>query len=392
MNALNDPNKFVALALIQSILYIGSKFSAMITPYISQVFFCLLALCYCHSLVAQDDIYLKGGESLHVDITAEDENQMFYTATAGGKTRKLKKTKVLMVFRDHGTWEVFRYGRSRIIQPQAETDYILTYSRNLIPVKDGRISTPRDSILAILFWNGVHAFFDESEAVSHTLFFAKLKELPPEPESPSQLPSAPQPISRPQSQGGYVAPIGDTLTPINTSSPVTLDKPPALPIARGEFEQKTKKRVEEFEGNVQRLMDRNIDPREVDRIKTQTQTLFIYDTCVIQVSNKYNSTIREYRVIEYLDRITRLPYSEIDVKWAIVNLVGDLRKGEDDLWYGTITFQQRFRGMIEGQVKYEDITTKKMTIVLKLLKETINGQMISQWEVFLSDILVESTN
>ena len=68
-----------------------------------------------------------------------------------------------------------------------------------------------------------------------------------------------------------------------------------------------------------------------------------------------------------------------------------LRRGKDGLWYGTITFQQRFRGMVEGEVRYEDITTKKMTIVLKLLEETINGQSISQWEVFLSDILVEST-
>ena len=139
-------------------------------------------------------------------------------------------------------------------------------------------------------------------------------------------------------------------------------------------------------------MDHRIDAQEVRRIKNRTRALFIHDSSFVEVSSARTQRVRSFRLLTYLDRLTRLPYSKVEVKTAIVNLIGDLRKGENNLWYGTITFQQRFRGMnSDGQVLYEDVTTKKMEVVLKQLLETINGEVISQWEVFLSNIKVEST-
>ena len=85
------------------------------------------------------------------------------------------------------------------------------------------------------------------------MFTARLQELPPEEEMPpGQQPQIDvEVIQQPKEiRTEFVPPIADTIRPAEPETPVTLNTPPALPIARVEFERKTQKRVEEFEGNV----------------------------------------------------------------------------------------------------------------------------------------------
>jgi hypothetical protein len=56
-----------------------------------------------------------------------------------------------------------------------------------------------------------------------------------------------------------------------------------------------------------------------------------------------------------------------------------------------VSLQQRFQGMVDGQVYYSDITNKNIQIKLRTYEKVVEGRTERLWDVFLGDIGVVST-
>ena len=56
-----------------------------------------------------------------------------------------------------------------------------------------------------------------------------------------------------------------------------------------------------------------------------------------------------------------------------------------------VTFVQKFRGFVDGEVVYGDITKRNLTIVLKHYEKAVEGQTVDSWDVFLADVGVVET-
>ena len=63
----------------------------------------------------------------------------------------------------------------------------------------------------------------------------------------------------------------------------------------------------------------------------------------------------------------------------------------DGNYYGTVSFEQVFRGFIDGRIVYEDLTKKSATVVLKAYEQNKEGSTTDAWDVMLSDIGVKYT-
>ena len=79
-------------------------------------------------------------------------------------------------------------------------------------------------------------------------------------------------------------------------------------------------------------------------------------------------------------------YDKIIIEWIEVMMVNELHKGPDGNFYGTISIMQKFSA-IKGDYVYEDVTTKKIEVVLKPYKKPNDlGEDEWHWDVFFSNV------
>ena len=68
-----------------------------------------------------------------------------------------------------------------------------------------------------------------------------------------------------------------------------------------------------------------------------------------------------------------------------------LFRSPDGNLYGTVSFEQEFRGYRDGKLVYSDVTLKHANVVLKMYEKTYEGSTRKIWDVLLSDVGVEAT-
>lgn len=119
--------------------------------------------------------------------------------------------------------------------------------------------------------------------------------------------------------------------------------------------------------------------------------LFVSDSSRVEVSSLHREKKKQFYIKEYLERLRYLPYDKVELVWIKAQMVSRFRKGEDGKYYGIITAQQLFRGFLENEIAYQDVTEKNIEIVLDRYVVFDEGVKKQRWDVFLSDISVQQT-
>jgi hypothetical protein len=141
---------------------------------------------------------------------------------------------------------------------------------------------------------------------------------------------------------------------------------------------------------MQIICQKDADADELNKTIEQALTLFITDAR-IEVSSINRSTVNQFKIKDYLIRMSLLKYQKVVIEWYNIQYTSQLRKGPDGLYYGTIEFEQRFVGITSENLRYEDITRKSVEVVLRSYERYAGGQTTIEWDVFLGDIGVTVT-
>jgi hypothetical protein len=141
---------------------------------------------------------------------------------------------------------------------------------------------------------------------------------------------------------------------------------------------------------MQIICQKDAEADELNKTIEQALSLFVAEAR-IEVSSITRSTVNQFKVKDYLVRMSLLKYEKVLIEWYNVQYTSQLRKGPDGLYYGTIEFEQRFVGITTENMKYEDITRKSVEVVLRPYERLAGGQNTVEWDVFLGDIGVTAT-
>jgi hypothetical protein len=162
-------------------------------------------------------------------------------------------------------------------------------------------------------------------------------------------------------------------------------------VSRKEFEEKAEKKTAQFTDYLKILCDKSAGYEELDKAVNQAVGLFVNEDAVVEVSSNNRNSILRSKIRDYLRKVKQVQYDKIDVKWTHVQYVSDLKPGPDGNLYGTVSFEQEFRGYRDGKMVYSDVTLKHANVVLKTYDKTYEGSTRKVWDVLLSDVGVVAT-
>lgn len=162
-------------------------------------------------------------------------------------------------------------------------------------------------------------------------------------------------------------------------------------VPRKEFEDKAAKKTAQFTDYLKILCDKTASYEQLDKAVNQAVTLFVNEEAMIEVSSNNRNSVLRLKIRDYLKKVKQIQYDRIEVRWTHVQYVNDLKLGPDGNLYGTVSFEQEFRGYRDGKLVYSDVTLKHANVVLKTYEKTYEGSTRKVWDVLLSDVGVEAT-
>ena len=162
-------------------------------------------------------------------------------------------------------------------------------------------------------------------------------------------------------------------------------------VPRKEFEEKAAKKTAQFTDYLKVLCDKTASYEQLDKAVNQAVTLFVNEEAMIEVSSNNRNAVLRLKIRDYLKKVKQIQYDRIEVRWTHVQYVNDLKLGPDGNLYGTVSFEQEFRGYRDGKLVYSDVTLKHANVVLKMYEKTYEGSTRKIWDVLLSDVGVEAT-
>jgi hypothetical protein len=178
---------------------------------------------------------------------------------------------------------------------------------------------------------------------------------------------------------------------IDTSTMTTQHIQELGDVSFAEYEKKALDKTQDLKKYLALLCDRSIDWVEANKAIDLAVDLFVNEDAIVETSSVNNQSITRFKVRDYLKRIKLIQYDRVQIEWANVHYVSKLRKGVDGNYYGTITFEQTFRGYVENKLVYGDVTRKNVEIILKTYNRNVEGKSVPTWDVFLSQIKVVTT-
>lgn len=155
---------------------------------------------------------------------------------------------------------------------------------------------------------------------------------------------------------------------------------------------KAKKKVDDLGFMLTIISDKTTDPLDANTAIENAVKLFINEDATVQVSNVRDTTYRsKFKIREYLRRVKALKYDRVEIEWTSIEYVSDLRLGDDGNFHGVISYAQKFKGIKDGIIIYEDMTKKNTLVIVKPQSLEYDGKTFICWDVFLSDIEVTQT-
>ena len=159
------------------------------------------------------------------------------------------------------------------------------------------------------------------------------------------------------------------------------------------FARRARAKTEAFGEYLRILSDASVDELDQHKAVQEALKLFYDDQRLVEVSSLHREQLSFYKIDDYLNHIRALSYARVELIWNQVAYVNQIRKGEDGEYHGIITVEQIFKGYnSDNLLVYQDVTQKNIDIVVKPLEQVIDGDTVSKWDVYLSDIGVKNTS
>ena len=159
------------------------------------------------------------------------------------------------------------------------------------------------------------------------------------------------------------------------------------------FSRRALKKTEAFSLYLGIISNHSEDELDQDDAIDQSLKLFVDEDRLVEVSSLNSEESEYYNIVEYLHQVRMMPYARVELLWNQIAYVNQIKRSEDGNYHGIITVEQVFRGFNEENVLiYEDMTEKNILVVIKPYSQVVDGIEIEKWDVFLSDIGVQSTS
>ena len=184
-----------------------------------------------------------------------------------------------------------------------------------------------------------------------------------------------------------------TATPATPAAPAATNSDLELAVDKEAFSKKAEKKLDDFKKYVNTICQSSTDRETANKSIDLACGLFASEDAQVEVSSVNSADKAKYKIRVYLGRLQHLgkQYESVSVKYANVNYASRFTKGADGNWHAIVTFVQTFEGFIDGKVVYGDRTKRNLEIIVKKYDKSIDGEVLSGWDVFFEDMGVIQT-
>lgn len=116
-----------------------------------------------------------------------------------------------------------------------------------------------------------------------------------------------------------------------------------------------------------------------------------HDPVTMQTTGRNGRKYRPKRMTLYLDNLRKLPYSKVVVESADAVRVDQITETEDGKYKAIAYYFQKFIGMRDGKVVYQDYTQKKLTIYIERRQIDTPVGTENVWVIQLGDVSAQET-
>lgn len=379
--------------------------------------------CFCMSLFLlvagplwaqgqlQDKIYLVNETSIGNIEIVDINKRKVKVRNQAGKELAFKVKEILMAFNENGNYVTFPNSPQQLNsflsskKEDAEADLIVTLSGQMIPARIRRGSgseinyhdlakdepdnhIPATEIAAIIYKEGNHKLFASPSRVSEVLaqLDGKVTDARQASYNKAEKPAV-NPFSTDTSGSRGRAEQHEKALQAASGNDVNLEA--SVAIDPEIYSRKALQKTADLGTYLAIISDRSNSMAEASKAVELAVKLFIDENAQVEVSSKDGRD--RYKVRAYLNRLKLLKYDKVEISWTDISYVSDLKKGIDGNYYGVITLQQRFKGFIDNEVVYGDLTEKNIEVMMVPYQKETDGEQQQKWDVFLSDVGVVVT-
>lgn len=357
-----------------------------------------------------DKLYLANETTVgNVEITDLSKKRI-KVRNQEGKEIAFKVKEVLIAFNGNGQYLTFPAKAEQQQQflngqnKQAQADLILTLSGEVIPARieeentaeisyqaagnSGANHLPVTKIAAVIYKNGDHKLYTSPSRGAGVLAplqeqVAKARQESPQiAEEPAEKPAV-NPFASTKAEDTAVASTATNEQPAESELEASMEIDPEV------YSRRALQKTADLGTYLSIISDRSNSAAEANKAVELAVKLFIDENAQIEVSSKEGRD--RYKVRAYLNRLKLLKYDKVEISWTDISYVSNLKKGLDGNYYGVITLQQRFKGFIDNEVVYSDLTEKNIEVMVVPYQKETDGTQEQKWDVFLSDVGVVVT-
>ena len=384
-----------------------------------KVFFFIVVVLHAKGF-SQDKIYLKSVAKQARISEVTSSTITYYASLHDAKTVSIPTSTILLAFNEKGDFlapQKLDFSQTKTLRfidhflhrdpSDLNIDHVFTMDKKKI---DGSVLSENDSaifisvnnanskvlkkdIVAIIYKDGHHHLYVPASFARDILWEIKLKA---DSSSDSNLSNTTK-----KSDKGSRAALGmqSNESKTDTSASKILDTARKLTfedfakdVSKEQFIKKATDKTQRFTQYLKILYDKSADNQQKNKTIDQAITLFVDENAEVEVSSICRDEgVKHYKIRKYLQHVKLVNYDKIDIEWTNVQYVSDVRKGEDGNYYGTVEFEQVFKGYRDAQLVYSDITRKTANVVMKTYEKNYEGKATVLWDVLLSNIGVVST-
>ncbi|QCR21559.1 hypothetical protein [Pontibacter sp. SGAir0037] len=353
-----------------------------------------LFLLFSASAFSQDLIYTSDGKSVPGKVTAITADKVTYSAT--GAQAGIELNKVLFVVNASGNYLVLN---GAALEEQEKKDFLTAAAKplpaNVIIQKGGDViaaeSVSENDAELVYRQEGKDLRLKKTEAAAlfrkngtHQLYMS------------SELAVYPLRAAKPKMVSLLTTTASTAATAEPAPAKIVTDvviKSSDLNVDMEMFSKKALEKTEEFSTYLQTITAVNTSRDKAMKSIDMACGLFLNEEARVEVSSTNSTVKNKYKIRDYLNRLQFRSgqYDKIIIEYAEINYASEFKKGTDGNYYGVVTFVQKFRGFVDGNVVYGDITKRNLTVVLRQYEKVVDGEAIANWDVFLADLGVVET-
>lgn len=248
---------------------------------------------------------------------------------------------------------------------------------NYLTTDGNPASINKDNLFAIIRRDGTHEVIrDVTEVVDNLSSmsddFKRLREPQKviEPPKPKPVTPTPKPI------------IAGPTEP--EQKPILKDKKRLSSEEQRTYKAKSVEKMEELADLLNEIVDKKRSRDEKDEAIKKAVKMFTKEAKV-EVSSLNNPNSKTNRpVAEYLDRLSRLNYSNVKITYGEIKFVEEFERDDQNNYWGMTSYSQTFISD-----NYSDITPKRQKIKLQRYEKIIDGVSSDYFNVLLGNISVD---